>query len=258
MRTWKDEVVRYQATVQRILDAALQDLDFPPHMPPLPVDPTIPSSPFTSWCYRAFIFYQLGSVSRTRETIESIRILLSEGYLSAAAPLIRLVFEVHAITNYLTETMKGLLELVRIPEDRRSKEETNHYLRQIDRVFEGVRSPVIMPRGEEASETPIHIRGAIRLLYSQEAENDYDFLCEGSHPNLPQYMQWQLAGKLGDNWSNDVAREHCHALLTRSFEILEDSTRKLRENVLTGVDCCDSIEKEMLSKSIQPTRYTRG
>ncbi len=241
-RTWKDEVVRYQVTVQRILDAALQDLDLPPHMPPLPLD-TIPS-PFADWCYRAFIFYRVGAICRTREAIESIRILLSEGYVSAAAPLIRLVFEVHAIANYLTETLKGLLEQVRIPEDNRSKEKTDHCLIKIDRVFEGVRSPVVMPRGEEASESPIHIKEAIRLLYSQEAENDYDFLCEGSHPNLPQYMQWQLAGKLGDNWSNDVAREHCHALLTRSFGILENSTHRLRENVLIGIDCCDSIMKE--------------
>lgn len=258
MRTWKDEIIRYQAIVQRILDTALHDLDLPPHMPPLPVDPTTPRTPFTGWSYRAFIFYRFGSVSRTRETIESIRILLSEGYLSAVAPLIRLVFEVHAITNYLTETMKDLLELVRIPEGSRSKEKTNHCLRKIDRVFEGVRSPVIMCWGAEASETPIHISDAIRILNSQEAKNNYDFLCEGSHPNLPQYMQWQLAGKLGDNWSNDVARKQCHTLLSRSFEILEDSTRVLRENVLTGVDCCDSIEKEMLNKSIQPTRYTRG
>jgi hypothetical protein len=241
-RTWKDEIVRYQATVQRILDAALKDLDLPPHMPPMPLE-AIPS-PFTGWCYRAFVFYRFGSVCRTREAIESIRSLLSEGYLSATAPLIRLVFEVHAMTSYLTETMKSLLELVRIPEDNRSKKKTDHCLRQIDRVFEGVRSPVIMPRGDEASESPIHIKDAIRELHSQEAENDYDFLCEGSHPNLPQYMQWQLAGKLGDNWSNDVAREHCHALLTRSFAILEASTRKLRENVLIGIDCCDSIMKE--------------
>jgi len=47
MRNWNDEIVRYQTTVQRILDATLQDLDLPPHMPPLPVDPKIPSSPVT-------------------------------------------------------------------------------------------------------------------------------------------------------------------------------------------------------------------
>jgi hypothetical protein len=238
-RTWKDEIFEYQEIVQRTLDAALQDLDMPLHMPPMPLD-TIPS-PFTGCCYRAFIFYRFGSVFRVREAVESIRIVLSEGYLSAAAPLIRLTFEIHALTNYLTETMKDLLELVRIAEPSRSKEKTIHCLNKIDRIFEGVRSPVVMPRGDLASQRPIHIRDAIRLLHSEEAENDYDFLCEGSHPNLPQYMQWQLAGKLGDNWSNDVAREHCRVLLRRSFGILEESSRKIRENVLIGVDCCDSI-----------------
>jgi hypothetical protein len=238
-RTWREEVLEYQEVVRRTLDAALLDLDLPRHMLPPPLD-TI-TSPFTVWCYRSFFFYRFGSVYRVREAIESTRILLSEGYLSGITPLIRLVFEVHAITNYLTETLKELLELVRIPEASRSKVKIEHCLNQIDRIFEGVRSPVIMFYGEPASQKPIHIRDAIRLIHSKESENDYDFLCEGCHPNLPQYMQWQLAGKLADNWSNDVTRKHCHILLGRAFEILEKSSREIWKNVFIGIDCCDSI-----------------
>ena len=131
-RSWENEIVGYQEAVRRILEAALSDLDLPPHMPPMPLD-KIPHP--ANWCYRAFIFYRFGSVLRVREAIESIRLLLSEGYLSATAPLIRLVFEIHAITHYLTGAIQHLSELVMVPENNRHEEGIVRYLKQIDRVL---------------------------------------------------------------------------------------------------------------------------
>ena len=238
-RSWESEITEYQEVVRRVLEAALPDLDLPFHMPPMPLD-NIPG-PFANWCYRAFIFYRIGAVIRVREAAESIRLLLSEGYISATAPLIRLAFEIHAVTHYLTDTLKRLSELILLPKCNESEEEITRCLKRIDRVFEGVRSPVSMPRGEDASERPIHIMDAIRSFSSRETQNDYDFLCEGSHPNLPQYFQWHLAGKLSNNWSNDVARKTCHLLLKRSFDILEESSRRIRDDVRDGLRFCDSI-----------------
>ena len=44
-------------------------------------------------------------------------------------------------------------------------------------------------------------------------KHDYNFLCEACHPSFVQQSYFWMAGSAGDNWTNEVFREHAHDLL---------------------------------------------
>lgn len=220
MRTWKSETREYREIVRALLAQLPIDAALPIGMPSLPLGRE--PNPIECSCYGAYSYLRFGVILRIREIVEGISTLLSGGHVGPTAPLIRLVFEISVVSQYLTDTLKSLADLLELPEANRSVARIEVLLRRISRIHEGVRSPVVLPWGHLAGEKPVHIHKLIQEL-GGDAAGDYDFLCEGCHPNLPQYYQWQLAGNVGDNWDNDTAARYCHELLARAFGILQTS-----------------------------------
>lgn len=85
----------------------------------------------------------------------------------------------------------------------------------INRLIAGSRSPVKLPWGGETHAKSYSVMKFIQHLEKCEpgTEQMYNFLCESCHPSYFQQSYFWMAGIEDDNWTNDVFREHAHALL---------------------------------------------
>jgi len=113
----------------------------------------------------------------------------------------------------------------------------------VNKLFEGVRSEVLLPWGSPAAENPIHVMDAIRSLQkvNPEAMQTYEDLCESAHANLPRFMEWYHLGKAGDNWSNQTVERRGHLLLDRTVTAVEMAVSGMLVEVQDGMGTCGQI-----------------
>jgi hypothetical protein len=119
----------------------------------------------------------------------------------------------------------------------------NSLSRTVNKLFEGVRSEVLLPWGSPASEKPIHVLDAIRSLQQvyPEAIQTYEDLCESAHANLPRFMEWWHLGKAGDNWSNETVQKRGHVLLSKTVSAVELAVSGTVTEVKEGMKLCGQI-----------------
>ena len=231
MKTWETEAGKYLSRFEQLV--ALLEME-PPRPAGLPSGLLADQlTPLESVIRRAVIFYEIGLWARTRETTASILCLWKEGYLAASASLVRLLFELWAASEYQTAALS------RFENDR----DYERVARIVDRLFEGVRDEVLMPRGQPASQTSIHVLDTIRHLSNvfPEAESTYDQLCESSHANQPRFFEWWLTGRLGDNWTNTQVQERGHNLLEQTVTVAETSVHGIVASVSAGLEKCGKL-----------------
>ena len=238
MSNWEKELAPYIEELEKLFSAVKVDLELPPEIPELPTSEPLPAT--APIAYRAYSFYRTGCVIRARELLESILTLSKKGLIPSVAPLVRLAYEIWGVSHILTAALQDIHRFLSEPITKNLAPQLEGKLRKVDRVFEGVRTPVLLPWGTSAAETPIHILDAIRGLsdLTHTSLEDYEFLCEAAHPNFPRYMEWYIAGKIGDNWSNKVAAERCGSLIERTISLLKQSINGIKTESELGVKVC--------------------
>jgi len=231
MKTWQSKVSTY---VDR-LRIALEHLDagppYPPNIPegPMGTTPTV----LQSVIHRSVTFYALNAWNRARETTQALVGLWSEGYLSSGAALARLLFEIWGVSRLMSDGLRHFLD----------SKDLDNLLKIVNKLFEGVRSEVLLPWGSPASEKSIHVLDAIRALQQiyPEAMQAYEDLCESAHANQPRFMEWWFIGKSGDNWSNETVQKRGHMLLSKTVGAVELAVSGIVTEVEEGMGLCGQI-----------------
>ncbi len=231
MKTWQTETAVYLVR----LDSVLSQVKLPPPHPasiPRPPLGTLPS-PLQSVIQRAVAFYEVGIWCRTKETVEAIITLWREGYLSPGAPLARLLLEMWGASRCMTNTLDAFAK----------HKEIARLSQTVDRLFEGVRSHVLLPWGGPASARPIHVLDVIRALGETfpEAMAVYEDLCESAHANLPRFFEWWVLGKAGDNWTNESMQTRGHALINKTVEAVEHAVWGVKTETEIGIGLCGEL-----------------
>lgn len=165
--------------------------------------------------------------------MEAIATLWHKGYLSSGAALARLVFEIWGVSHCMTAAIQTFA----------SQTDIALLAKVVNRLFEGVRSEVILPWGTPAGEKPIHVLDTIRLLGQDfpGAMAFYKDLCESAHANQPRFMEWWVVGKAGDNWTNDTVYGRGHVLMSNTVEAMEHAILGIKTATETGVTLCGEL-----------------
>lgn len=231
MTDWKSETGKYIKRVEMLSDLISERPKHPVNIPHPPLDE--PTTHLQSLLHRNVTSYEIGVWERSNETLSAIYYLWNEGFLCEAASLSRLLFEVWGVSNYLLQAIEKFKENGNI---ERLEKITN-------RIFEGVRSEVLMPWGVPASERPIHVMDTIRSLRDKYpmALETYDDLCESAHANQPRYFEWWLLGRFGDNWTNKTAQVRGHELLEKTVRSLENCVDGIKSTVSSGLILCGQL-----------------
>lgn len=228
MRSWKTETSTYVPRLEAASRLVELQPPFPANIPSSPLD--APPSLLQSVIHRAAKFYELGVWYRTKETMGAIVVLWKEGYLSSAAALTRIIFELWGASHFMTAGLKAF----------GMHKDTSRLAPIVNRLFEGVRSDVLLPWGMLASEKPIHVLDTIRSLNEvfSEAMSLYETLCESAHANQPRYIEWWLIGKAGDNWANDAVQTRGYAIINKTIDAIEKSVLGIKTETEIGMKLC--------------------
>lgn len=228
MTDWSVETARYLPA----LDRAVALLNAPPGRPEnIPRGPfDVALTPLQAVLYRAVTFYEVGLWLRSRETLQALRLLWQEGHLSSAATLARVIFELWGACHYQTRALQRFS----------SDQDLEPLAKVVSRLFEGVRDEVLMPWGAPAAEQPIHVMDLVRVLGAVEPRSEamYNDLCESSHANQPRFLEWWFAGRLGDNWTNEVVQRRGHELLGRTVLTVQKAADGLVQEAAIGFRIC--------------------
>ena len=91
MRNWETETGRYICRIANVSELLDKVSEPPVHIPKGPLSDQL--TELQSYIHRAVHFLQLSAWIRARETTAGILQLWEHGNISAAAPLVRLVYE---------------------------------------------------------------------------------------------------------------------------------------------------------------------
>lgn len=165
--------------------------------------------------------------------MQALTILWTDGCISPGATLARLLFEIWGASKLMSDGLQAYIE----------SKDLEGLSKTVNKLFEGVRSEVLLPWGSPAAEKPIHVMDAIRSLQrvNPEVMQTYEDLCESAHANLPRFMEWWHLGKAGDNWSNQTVEKRGHMLLDRTVAAVEMATSGMLVEVREGMRICGQI-----------------
>jgi len=165
--------------------------------------------------------------------MQALTILWAEGCLSPEATLARLLFEIWGASRLMSEGLQAYVE----------SKDLEDLSKTVNKLFEGVRSEVLLPWGQPALEKPIHVLDAIRSLQRVKPEvmQTYDDLCESAHANLPRFMEWWHLGKAGDNWPNQTVEKRGHLLLNKTVTAVEMAASGMLAELREGMRMCEQI-----------------
>ncbi len=231
MKNWQSEITPYIYQLGLILDKVNTSPPHPKNIPHGPLN-TRPSH-LQSIIHRASTFYEWGAWVRAKESIEALKLLWMEGYLSHGAIIVRLLFEIWGSTRCMSNALSSFLD----------SKEIKRLEQKVNKIFEGVRSEVLMPWGTPAAERPIHVLDTIRALEPDfpQAMEIYEDLCESSHANQPRFMEWWFLGKYGDNWTNETVQKRGHTLIKKTVEAAEAATTGIAIEVKNGLTICGNL-----------------
>ncbi len=231
MTDWKTETNKYLADIERWRLLYEKDPPSTTRIPDLPLEnhPT----QLQALLHCSISYFRIGCWFRTKEIIGAITNIWSNGYISCASPLCRLLFEIWGSAHYLNKSIAKY----------KVSNNIEKLTEVVSKTFAGVRSPVLMPWGTLAHDKPIHVLELIRGLedINPKAIDNYNDLCESSHPNYPRYMELWLVGKYGDNWTNETVIERGHKLLSNVTKFTGMSIDGILIEVKEGLKICDEI-----------------
>jgi hypothetical protein len=231
MKTWQTEIPTY---LDRLSVALGQFNATPRHAPSIPEGPMgTPLTSLQSIIHRSMTFYNFSAWNRARETTEALVVLWSVGYLSPGAAISRILFEIWGVTRLMSNGLQYFLDA----------KDVDSLSKTVNKLFEGVRSEVLLPWGTPASEKPIHVLDAVRALQQvyPDAMQTYEDLCESAHANQPRFMEWWFMGKTGDNWTNETVQKRGHMLLNKTVRAVEFAVSGIVREVEEGMRLCEQI-----------------
>ena len=172
-----------------------------------------PNAPVRTILLIQLVLFCTGCLRVAYDLTKSAELLFREGRITSASLQLRLLLEYWgavALASTLCDRVRDANNL----EDAATLEEL---VNPISRLIGGSRIPVKLPRGGETSVKSFNVMNFIQHLEKCEpgAEQNYEFLCETCHPSYVQQSYLWMAGREGDNWTNDAFREHAHTLLER-------------------------------------------
>jgi hypothetical protein len=115
--------------------------------------------------------------------------------------------------------------------------------RKTARLTFSAKTPVALPWGGQTTNQAYNILTFIQKLTNTygHAEDDYDFLSEGSHPSFLQNTYFIMASKTYDNWSNESFRAHADRILERTISVIEATARGLLIDADTTFKVCTPL-----------------
>ena len=159
------------------------------------------------------VLFNIGSLRVAHDLTKAAELLFREGRITSTCLQLRLLFEFWGATAFASALCDRVRDAASLEEAATLKEVVN----PISRLIGGSRIPVRLPRGGETKTKSYSVLKFIQHLGKSEpeTEEEYNFLCEACHPSFVQQSYFWMAGSEGDNWTNDVFREHAHVLLER-------------------------------------------
>lgn len=137
---------------------------------------------------------------------------------------IRFFFEMWGGLHYAKSLLEKIIK----------KENVEVEINKVNKLLSGARSEVMLPWGELATESSIHVMDFVRSIEKEYegAEELYNFLCEASHPNFIQNGYFQMAGPPVSNWDNKKFKKHGHTLLEKTISIYELAVTSSESDIL--------------------------
>ena len=167
------------------------------------------------------VIFSAGTLRVSSELTKAAELLFRQGRITSTCLQFRLLYEFWAATAYASH----------LSERVRDEPMLDEIACSIDRLVQGSRSPVRLPWGGETPTTSFNVMKFIQHLERRVSgtEETYNFLCETCHPSHFQQTYLWMAGSEGDNWTNDVFREHTHTLLEKLIVAGEGASLGLAE-----------------------------
>ncbi len=168
------------------------------------------------------VLFNIGSLRVAHDLTKAAELLFREGRITSTCLQLRLLFEFWGATAFASALCDRVRDAANLVDAATLKE----VVIPISRLIGGSRFPVRLPRGGETNTTSFNVMKFIQHLEKCEpgTEHEYNFLCEACHPSFVQQSYFWMAGSAGDNWTNDVFREHAHALLEQLILAGEGAT----------------------------------
>jgi hypothetical protein len=179
------------------------------------------------------VIYAVNSFSYSLGLRPIIENQFKQGQFMLVPLSIRFFFEMSGGVHYA----KSLIEKIT------KKENVENELNKVNRLLTGARSEVMLPWGELATESSIHVMDFIRSIEQEHkgAEKSYDFLCEASHPNFVQNGYFQMASPPVSNWDNKAFKKHGHILLEKTLSIYELAVNNSENDILSIFNLGDKL-----------------
>lgn len=173
--------------------------------------PMGPSGRIKTILITQLVLFNTGALRIAYDLTKGAELLFREGRITSTCLQLRLLCEFWGATAFASTLCDRVRDAVNL-EDAATLESV---VVPINRLIGGSRSSVRLPRGGETKSKSFSVMKFIRHLETCEPESDqmYKFLCEACHPSFIQNTHFWMAGVDGDNWTNDVFREHAHTLL---------------------------------------------
>lgn len=168
------------------------------------------------------VLFNISSLRVSHDLTKAAELLFREGRITSVCLQLRLLFEFWGATAFAS----ALCDRVRNAANLEDAATLETVVVPINRLIAGSRSPVKLPWGGETRATSYNVMNFIQHLEKCEpgTKREYDFLCEACHPSFVQHSYFWMAGSAGDNWTNEVFREHAHALLEQLISAGEKAT----------------------------------
>ena len=157
------------------------------------------------------VLFNIGSLRAAHDLTKAAELLFCKGIIASVCLQLRLLYEFWGATALAS----ALCDRVRDAANFEDAASLREVVIPVRRLVGGSRFAVKLPWGGETNTKSFNIMNFIQHLekYEPGTQNDYDFLCEACHPSYFQQTYFWMAGSAGDNWNNDVFREHAHTIL---------------------------------------------
>ena len=213
MTNWRSETTRFAARLDAI-DARLPDLSA--SLQDLPGGPFKTLGTSTEWLYYQCCLSVVLANNSTSELAESFKERWKSGCFLSASLCARLLVEMWGVVEFADA---GILDKFEATKD------LDAAAVRVTRLNMGAKGDIPLPWGDPTGFEPIHAMEFVRAIRQNEVDaiEEYNSLCNASHPSFLQHSYLLMAGKTYDNWGNKTFAEYADKMLERLIRITEMS-----------------------------------